>query len=192
MFMPKRENMIIETIFSTINEQGKPNFAPMGLLCSEDTIKLRIFRDTQTFRNIVAIRHGVANLTDDVLAFVRSGIFNETLPFFPAKVVPGVVFDKTCSWWELSVEPATITSDPAEIECRILHKETRKEFTGYCRAGGAVIEAAILATRLDFKNHDMILQKMIEYAEIVGKTGGYSEKKAFEMVREFIEQRTRQ
>jgi uncharacterized protein len=184
--------MIIETIFSTIDEQGNPNFAPMGLICSDGVIKVRPHRNTRTFRNIIATGHGVANLTDDVLAFVQSGIFNEVLPCFPAKVIPGVVIKKTCSWWELSVESMNNSSDPAEMDCRMLHKGTCREFAGFCRAGGAVIEAAILATRLDFVNHDMILQKLIEYAEIVEKTGGNSEIKAFQLVREYIQQRTRQ
>jgi hypothetical protein len=184
--------MIIETIFSTIDEQGNPNFAPMGLICSKDVIKVRPHRNTRTFQNLIAAGHGVANLTDDVLAFVQSGIFNETLPYFPAKVIPGVVFEKTCSWWELSIESMNSSSDPAEIVCRMLHKGTCKEFAGFCRASGAVIEAAILATRLDFISHNMILQKLFEYAEIVEKTGGNSETKAFQLVREYIQQRTRQ
>ena len=78
------------------------------------------------------------------------------------------------------------------MTCRMLHKGTCKEFAGFCRAGGAVIEAAILATRLDFIGHDMILQKLLEYADIVKKTGGDPEIKAFQLVRDFIQQRTRQ
>jgi hypothetical protein len=184
--------MIIETVFSTIDKQGNPNFAPMGLVCSEDSIKVRPYQTTQTFHNLVETGHGVANLTDDVLAFVQSGLFSEKLSCFPARIVPGIVFDKTCSWWELSVESINASSDPAEISCRILHKGKCKEFAGFCRAGSAVIEVAIMATRLDLLEHDMILQKLIECAEIVERTGGDSEIKAFQLVREFIQQRIRQ
>ena len=62
--------MIIETIFSTVDERGQPNFAPMGVVWGEEELAVRPFRQTQTCRNLLATGYGVVNLTDDVLAFV--------------------------------------------------------------------------------------------------------------------------
>ncbi len=40
--------MIIETIFSTVNEIGQPNFAPMGIVWGEEELTVRPFRQTRT------------------------------------------------------------------------------------------------------------------------------------------------
>ena len=82
--------MIIETIFSTLDDAGRPNFAPMGLVWGEETVLVRPFRDTQTYRNLRSGRCGVASLSDDVLAYVQCGLFNEVLPGFPAAAIDGV------------------------------------------------------------------------------------------------------
>src|SRR5512139_1645660 len=95
--------MIIETIFSTVNESGQPNFAPMGVVWGEEELTVRPFRQSRTCHNLVTTGYGVASLTDDVLAFVQSGLYNAVLPHFPASSVPGVVFQEACSWRELAV-----------------------------------------------------------------------------------------
>ena len=95
--------MIIETIFSTLDEHGKPNFAPMGVLWGEDSVIVRPFRTSQTCRNLLSSGHGVVNLSDNVLAFVQCALYDMILPSFPAVTVPGVVFQDACSWLELSV-----------------------------------------------------------------------------------------
>ena len=63
--------MIIETIFSTLDAEGYPHFAPMGLLWGEEYMTVRPYRDTQTCRNLMATGCGVANVTDNVLAAHR-------------------------------------------------------------------------------------------------------------------------
>ena len=45
--------MIVETIFSTIDEDGNPNFAPMGLFWGDETVTVRPYRNTQTCRNLI-------------------------------------------------------------------------------------------------------------------------------------------
>jgi len=65
------------------------NFAPMGIDWGEDELTVRPFRQSRTCHNLIATGYGVANLTDDVLAFVQSGLYDAALPHFPASAVPG-------------------------------------------------------------------------------------------------------
>ncbi|MEJ2247409.1 MAG: DUF447 family protein [Acidobacteriota bacterium] len=178
--------MIIETIFSTVDEAGKPNFAPMGLLWEDEYVTVRPYRNTQTCANLLSTGYGVANITDNVLAYVQSALYEAVLPYFPARIVEGVVFVHTCSWRELEVVSRSCPDDRAELQCRIVHTERQKDFLGFCRAGNAVIEAAILATRLAFLDRKIVDGKMIEFVEIVEKTGGAVEKQALQLVREYI------
>lgn len=178
--------MIVESIFSTLDEKGTPNFAPMGIGWGEETVTVFPYRTTQTYCNLVSSGHGVANLTDNVLAFVQCGLYDEILPHFAAARVPGVVFSETCSWLELAVLSQSGIEDRAELRCRIVHKGHRKDFLGFCRAGNAVIEAAILATRLGFTDRQKVELDLNHYLKIVDKTGDKREKQAIRMVRDYI------
>ncbi len=181
--------MIIETILSTLDENGNPNFAPMGLVWGDEFITVRPFRNTCTCRNLLSSGYGVANLTDDVRAYVECGLYEEILPGFPAKVVPGVVFQGACSWREMAVISRGGSDDRAELRCRVMHKGRQKDFLGFCRAGNAVIEAAILATRLGLFDRATVAERLIQYGEIVDKTGDENEKQAFQLIRDYVQKR---
>jgi hypothetical protein len=181
--------MIVETIFSTLDEAGNPNFAPMGIVWGEEFITVRPFRDTRTYRNLISSGYGVANLTDDVLAYVKCGLYKEVLPSFPAKAVPGAVFESTCSWREMEVVSRSGSDDRAELRCRVLHKGWQRDFLGFCRAGNAIIEASILATRLTFYDRKTVDEKLMYYMKIVEKTGDLPEKRVFRLIQDYVRQR---
>ncbi len=178
--------MIIETIFSTLDKAGNPNFAPMGLEWSDTVLTVRPYRDTDTFRNLLLTGYGVANVADNVLAYARCALYGEILPHFPARKIPGIVFDGTCSWRELEVVSRNGSDSRAEVQCRVVHSEKQKDFIGFCRAGNAVIEAIILATRLSLYDRKIVDERIARFREIVDKTGGVTEIQALQSVLDFI------
>jgi len=180
--------MIIETIFSTLDEAGRPNFAPMGLVWGEEYITVRPYRSSRTYQNLISSGYGVANVTDDVLAYVRCGLYDAVLPNFAAKAAPGVVFQGACSWKELAVISCEGSPERAEVRCRVLHEERQKDFLGFCRAGNAVLEAIILATRSKWYKPEAVSEKLAQFQEIVDKTGDANEKHAFQLVHDYIRQ----
>jgi uncharacterized protein len=180
--------MIIETIFSTIDETGKPNFAPMGLVWGEEIITVRPFRTSQTYRNLLSGGYGVANVTDDVLAYVQCGLYDAALPHFPSKVAPGIVFQGACSWKELSVISNEGSEERAEMRCRVVHEGRQRDFLGFCRAGNAVLEAIILATRVRLLDPATVAERLAQYKEIVEKTGDENERHAFQLVHDYVRQ----
>ncbi len=178
--------MIIEAIFSTVNEVGLPNFAPMGIVWGAEELTVRPFRQTRTYRNLIATGYGVANLTDDVLAFVESGLYDALLPHFPASTIPGVIFQDACSWRELAVITANGTDERAEIRCRVVDQGWRRDFLGFNRARNAIVEAAILATRIHLQDPPTVLEALDRFGIIVIKTGDEVERMAFERVRDYV------
>lgn len=178
--------MIVEAIFSTLDTTGQPNFAPMGILWGEDEVVVRPFRETTTCRNLLATGYGVASLTDDALAFVQSTLYDAVLPHFTASVVPGVVFKGACSWLELAVIADAREAQRAEIRCRVVSRGRQRDFIGFCRARNAVIEAAILATRLHLYDRKEVSELLRRYEQIVRKTGDEAERVALMSVREFV------
>ncbi|MFQ5658361.1 MAG: DUF447 domain-containing protein, partial [Candidatus Methylomirabilales bacterium] len=59
-------------------------------------------------------------------------------------------------------------------------------FVGFNRAKSAVIEAAILATRIRFLGRGNILNDFARLREIVHKTGGEQEHAAFQYLFEYV------
>jgi hypothetical protein len=79
------------------------------------------------------------------------------------------------------------SEERAEFRCRILHRGRQKDFLGFCRAKNAVIESAILSTRLAFHGRQKALEFLNQYVKIVEKTGSESDKEAFRLVSEYVE-----
>jgi len=158
----------------------------MGVVWGEEEITVRPFRGTRTCRNLLATGYGVVNVTDDVLAFVESALYEAVLPHFPAAAVPGVVFRGACYWRELAVVAADGDDVRAEVCCRVVGRGWQRDFLGFNRAAVAVLEATILATRLHLCAAEAAWAELRRYEEIVRKTGGEAERAAFERVCDFV------
>ena len=147
--------MILESIVTTINQDGSVNVSPMGPTVNGDlkNFELRPFNTSQTFANLKRTRSGVVHVTDDVGLIAQSAIGRlAPLPkFFPAKKIPGQVIATTCRWYEFQVDYIDENSARTSINCKTLHTGRVRDFWGFNRAKHAVIEAAIMATRIDFR-----------------------------------------
>ena len=140
--------MIIESIVTTIDAEGRVNCAPMGVEWGDEVIVLKPFLETATYRNVVATQTAVVNLTDDARVFARAAISNPEYPTRPATRVRGVVLADGCSWRELTIRAIDSTPPRSRIEMAVVHRGVNREFIGFNRARHAVLEAAIYATRL--------------------------------------------
>lgn len=178
--------MIIETIFSTMDEAGRPNFAPMGLVWGEEAMTVRPFRDTTTYRNLLETGCGVANLTDNVLSFAQTALSDVQLPHFPARHVRGVVLEEACAWRELEVANIDEGEERAEIQCRVVGQGRLRDFLGFNRGRCAVIEATILATRLHLHSPTDVRAALRRYDDIVNRTGEEREREAMRYVQDYI------
>jgi hypothetical protein len=179
--------LIIESIVTTVSGDGAINVAPMGVEWGEESIVLKPFLATTTYRNLIDIRTAVVNLTDDVRLFARAAISNPQPPTTAAVVVRGVILDDCCSWRELELE--TLDSNPprARATARVVHRGFRREFIGFNRARHAVLETAIYATRLHLLPRDEISREVQRLQIIVDKTAGPAEYEAMTLLTEYIE-----
>jgi len=178
--------MIIETIFSTLDSEGRPNFAPMGLVWGEERMTVRPFRDTTTYRNLIETRCGVTNVTDNVLSYVRTALSDRQLPHFPAHHIRGVVLEEACLWRELEVVDMNGDEQRARIRCRVVGEGRLRDFLGFNRGKNAVIEAAILATRLHIHSPAHVHSAIESYEDLVLRTGGKQEREAIQYIQDYI------
>ncbi|PWU23361.1 MAG: DUF447 domain-containing protein [Candidatus Rokuibacteriota bacterium] len=178
--------VIVETIVTTVDGDGAVNIAPMGVEWGDDTIVLKPFLDTATFRNVSATRAAVVNLTDDVRVFARAAISNPAHPTMPAVAVRGVVLADCCTWRELAVGSIDATPPRSRIVTSVVHRGARREFVGFNRACHAVLETAIYATRLHILPRAFVESELARLQIIVDKTAGPREREAMTILAGFI------
>lgn len=178
--------MIIETIVTSMAEDGAVNVAPMGVEWGDDVIVLKPFLETTTYRNLLATGAAVVNLTDDVRLFATAAISNPQYPTVPATVVRGVVLADCCSWREVNVRSVDSTPPRSRVETEVVHRGVRREFIGFNRARHAVLEAAIYATRLHLLPRTFIESELARLQVIVDKTAGPDELEAMALLAEYF------
>ncbi|HEX6535742.1 MAG TPA: DUF447 domain-containing protein [Gemmatimonadaceae bacterium] len=181
--------MIIESIVTTMSESGAVNIAPMGVEWDEEHPVLKPFLETTTFRNVRDTGAAVINIIDDIRIFALGAISSPTAPTLPAERVRGVVLEGACSWRELVVEDIDDAPPRSRIRMRVVHRGTRREFLGFNRARGAVLEAAILATRTHLLPADEIRGEYRRLQVIVDKTAGPNEREAMALLVAYVRER---
>jgi hypothetical protein len=178
--------MIVEGIVTTRDPAGQVNFAPMGVEWGDERLVLKPFLETTTFRNLSAGGCAVFNIVDDVLFLAQAAIGSPQFPWHPAERVPGAVLEAACSWYELTVDAIDATPPRSRIDTRVVHRGRGREFIGFNRAKHAVLEAAILATRVHMLPATQIKEELDRLEVLVEKTAGPREREAWTMLRRYV------
>src|SRR5437588_492477 len=169
-----------------IARAGLPADLRVTATADDGEIVIKPFLETTTFRNLEATGAAVVNLTDDAMLFARGAISNVEFPARPAAVVPGVVLEAACSWREVRVHALDATPPRARIVTRVVHHGVQREFLGFNRARHAVLEAAILATRIHLLPPEQIRDEFARLQVIVDKTAGPRERDATALLSDYV------
>jgi len=183
--------MILEGLVTTTSPDGTMHLAPMGPRVAADwsSILLRPFPSSQTFRNLKAHGEGVLHVTDDVLLLAQAAVGKALpQPSVPAQRVSGFVLSGACRYYEFAVRELDESQERMHIRAEIVHRGTLREFFGLNRAKHAVVEAAILATRLHLIPADEIRADYRKLQVLVDKTGGDREHEAFAFLQAHLEE----
>ncbi len=187
--------MILEGLVTTQNVDGVVNVAPMGPIVDESmqTLVLRPFQTSTTYQNLKQTCCGVLHVTDDVLLIAQAALgpldpFPETMP---AAQINGVVLTSACRWYEFDVVSLDDQQERTRIECRIVHVGRLRDFFGFNRAKHAVLELAILATRVHLLPREQIDAEFARLATPIEKTAGPREQLAFELLQQSVAEHRR-
>lgn len=182
--------MILEGIVTTLNADGTPNISPMGPLVDPEITRLtlRPFQTSTTYKNLRRTGEGVLHVTDDVELLARAAIGRlETVPpLVPATAVRGVILADACRWFAFRVTRLDDAAERTTIDCEVVDRGHIRDFFGFNRAKHAVVEAAILATRVAILPIEQIQDEMRRLAIPVEKTAGEQEKRAFSLLEEYV------
>jgi uncharacterized protein len=178
--------MIIESIITTVSADMRPHIAPMGVIWRAGAPMLGPFRPSTTLDNLRQNGAAVINHTDDVRIFAGCLTGRRDWPVRPATQIAGHVLEASLSHLEVAVE--RVEEDPVRPRflCRVIHEEAHGRFGGFNRAQAAVIEGAILVSRLHLLPREKIESEMAYLAIAVEKTAGPREREAWSWLTEAI------
>jgi uncharacterized protein len=178
--------MIRETILTTAGPAGRVHMAPLGLIAEGEGWTIAPFRPSQTLDNLRAVPFAVANYTDDVRIFAGCLTGRHQWPMVASNEVPVQRLAGALAHAELAVDRVTEDQQRPRFHCRVLRLASHAPFLGFNRAQAAVVEAAILLSRLEMLPRDKI-EREIAYLQIaVGKTAGAAEQEAWQWLMESI------
>jgi hypothetical protein len=178
--------MIIESIITTMSSDGKPHIAPMGVIWREGIPVLAPFHPSTTLDNLRWNSAAVINHTDDVRIFAGCLTGRRDWPLKPATKIAGRVLAAALTHQEVSVERVEEDAQRPRFFCRVIHEEAHGRFRGFNRAQAAVIEAAILVSRLHLLPREKIEKEMAYLAIAIEKTAGPRERDAWSWLTEAV------
>jgi uncharacterized protein len=171
--------MIRETIVTTADASGRIHIAPLGIIADADGWIIAPFRPSTTLDNLRAVPFAVANFTDDVRVFAGCLTGRSDWPTAAAVHVPVARLADALAHAELAVTHVTEDDTRPRFHCRVVHRASHAPFAGFNRAKAAVVEAAILVSRLHLLPREKVESEIAYLAIAVGKTAGPAEQEAW-------------
>ena len=184
--------MIIEGLVTTTDAAGGMHLAAMGPEIDAaavasgriERLVLKPFPTSQTAANLARLPEGVFHVIDDALLLARIvvGAADPPPASRPATAVRGRLLEAACRGYEFRVTHGDASLERVRLEAEVLAIHEGRPFTGFNRARHAVVEGAILVTRLHLLGAEEVGRRLGELAVLVDKTGGPREHEAFALL----------
>ena len=177
---------IVETVVTTTDGAGTVHIAPLGLIEDGDGWIIAPFKPSRTHDNLAANPFAVASHTDDVRVIAGCITGRRDWPLVPASTVEGVRLRDAVSHWELAVERVTEDDQRPRFHCKVVHTASHAPWGGYNRAQAAVLELAVLTTRLAMLPPEKIDAELAYLDIAISKTAGPREREAWSWLMERV------
>lgn len=180
--------MIFETIITTVDTAGIPHVAPFGVRHEGENIVISPYKPSTTLTNILATKNAVINLTDDVRVFAAALTNRQAWKLLKTTQING--FRLACCLEHAELALIEMRDDAVRPQLVMQKVETQHHhaFNGFNRAQAAVIELAVLTSRLHLLPREKVKTEM-QYLQIaIDKTAGENERQAWAWLVEKVNQ----
>lgn len=174
--------LIRECVVTTLTADGRPHIAPLGLIEADGQWIVAPFRPSATLENLSATPKATASFTDDALLFAKLVTGDRSLPLAEIPGWPAPHLADALAHAELEVAHSEADDVRPRFYCNVRRMQAHRPFLGMNRARAAVLEAAILATRLGRLSPEKIASEIAYLKIAIDKTAGDAEREAWEMV----------
>ncbi len=179
--------MIQEIIVTTQNEDGSTHVAPMGIREENGLIVIAPFKPSTTLENIQRNKSAVVNRIDDVRIFAGCLTGHKDWPLVPAEKINGQRLKAALSHLELDLELYEDNELRPRLYLKPVIEVTHASFKGFNRAQSAVLEAAILVSRLHILPEEKVNQEIEYLTMAIDRTAGENEKIAWQWLMDKID-----
>ncbi len=179
--------MIFETVVTTQSPAGEVHLAPMGIRYEGDEVLMMPFKPSRTLDNVLATGRAVLNLSTDVRVFAGCVTGRRDWPTLPLDGFAGRRLATALAHVELElVRPQDDALRPV-LAMRRRREVVHRGFPGFNRAQAAVVEGAVLVSRLGMLPRDKVDSEMAYLQIAIDKTAGPHELEAWEWLCEAVE-----
>lgn len=180
-------DLIYECVVSTVDDQGQPNVAPLGVRYGpEGRVVLMPFKPSATLNNILAQGHAALNIVTDTRVFAGCVTGRKTWPMLPMAQAPGLRLACAQRHLELQLEDVSDDAQRPVLRFITLRDETHAPFNGFNRAQAAVVEGAVLVSRLHMLPADKVDTEMAYLQIAIAKTASAAEHEAWAWLKQAI------
>ena len=178
--------MIYETIVTTVNTQGDAHTTPFGIRMQDGLVVISPYKPSATLENILATENAVLSLTDDVRVFAGALTGRKTWSLTAAAKVYGFRLVDTLAHKELKLVKVEDDELRPQLFLEVVYEAQHASFQGFNRAQAAVIELAVLVSRLKRLPMEKIQQEMDYLRIAIDKTAGDRELEAWSWLTEAV------
>jgi uncharacterized protein len=180
--------VIWEAVVTSVSTAGQVHIAPMGFREVDGRVVLAPFRPSTTLDNLLATRCAAVNLSDDVRVFAGCLTGRRAWPTLPCEQTRCLRLDGALAHRELQLAQVEQDDQRPRLHFDVVLERVHAPFRGFNRAQAAVVEAAILVSRLHMLPAEKIDREMGYLAIAIEKTAGPAEREAWSWLVERIEQ----
>lgn len=177
--MVQLESKIHEVIITTINEDGQSHSAPMGISEVSSHILVKPFKPSTTYDNLKRHRQCTINYTDDVRVFAGALTARRSWDMLPCQQIEGFYLSQALAHTELEIVSFDDDDPRASFKGAVVCDVSHRPFRGFNRAQSAVIDAAILVSRLKMLPAEKIQQEIAYLSIAIERTAGPAELEAW-------------
>ena len=179
--------MIYETVVTTMNPDGTVHIAPMGIRAKDEEYLIAPFKPSRTLDNLINSGVAVINATTEVLIFAGCLTGRQDWPVSDATHIACKRLAAALFHVEVRVEHRKDDELRPVFTCARVHSESHAPFTGFNRAQAAVVEAAILVSRLHLLPEQKIRSELEYLGIAIKKTAGEKERMAWQWLMEKVD-----
>ena len=180
-------DVIFETVVTTVAPDGTAHVAPMGVRYRGTQVVLMPFKPSTTHDNIAASGHAVLNIVTDTRVFAGCVTGRRDWPVQPAQRIAGVHLACALSHIELRLTERSDDAQRPVLTMDRVHEVAHAAYAGFNRAQAAVIEGAVLVSRLHMLPPHKIDSEFAYLQIAIDKTAGPAEREAWGWLREAVE-----
>ncbi len=185
--------MIREVIVTCRSAQGVDQIAPMGVVWrGEEEVVIAPFRPSKTLDNILSQGCAVINFCDDVRVFAGCLTGRYDWPLVEAERVAAPRLADVPAHCEVRLQRVEEDETRPRLVCHSVHRAMHRPFGGFNRAQAAVLELAILVSRLQWLPPEKIDSEIAYLTIAVDKTAGEREREAWDWLMARVDAHRRQ